>query len=124
MTRPISRPMHGLLTDYPYVALVALAPETVGFGGTPARLCRLLSGGILGSSLLTRAEWGLFRTMPYRAHLAADAAVGAFALAAPWLLGFSADRSARTTFLVMGAFGLAAGLLSQPDEMPGSRGRR
>ena len=26
MTKPISRPMHGLLTDYPYVLIVGTAP--------------------------------------------------------------------------------------------------
>lgn len=59
----------------------------------------------------------MFRIMPYKAHLAADTAVGLFALAAPWLFGFSHNERARNAFLVMGAFGIAAGSLSQPEEM-------
>jgi hypothetical protein len=56
--------------------------------------------------------------MPYKAHLAIDTLGGLTALTAPWLFGFAKNRKARNTFLVMGVFGLIAGLLSQPDEMP------
>ena len=56
--------------------------------------------------------------IPYKGHLAIDAALGAFALAAPWVFGFAGHRRARNTFLAMGMAGLSAGLLSQPSEMP------
>jgi hypothetical protein len=39
-------------------------------------------------------------------------------LSAPWLFGFAKDRKARNTFLAAGLFGLLAGLLSKPEEMP------
>lgn len=118
MTKPISRPAHGF-TDYPYVAAVSSAPTLFGFEDEPnaAMLCRVLSSGILVSSILTRAEWGFVRVMPYRAHLALDTLGGVMGLAAPWLFGFSENKRARNTFLVMGAFGLMAGLLSEPEEM-------
>lgn len=120
MTKPISRQMHGLITDYPYVALVGSAPETVGFTDekTAVALCRTLAGGILISSLLTRAEWGLVPAISFKAHLALDVANGLFAASAPYLFGFSENKRARNFFLVAGAFGIAAGLLSQPKEMP------
>ena len=119
MSKPISRPMHGLLTDYPYVALVSSAPSLVGFKNEPAAaiLCRILSGTILISSFLTRAEWGVARVMPYKWHLILDTLGGLTALAAPWVLGFSGNARARNTFLAMGVFGLIAGNLSRPDEM-------
>ena len=60
MTKPISRPWHGL-TDYNYIALVSAAPTLFGFAGNP---------------------------------------------------------KARNAFLAFGVFGLMAGTLSQPDEMP------
>ena len=73
------------------------------------------------SSLLTRAEWGAVQVMPYRAHhrahLVVDAALDAFALAAPWRFGFAGDRRARNTSLAMGAAGLSAGLPSCLNEM-------
>ncbi len=111
--------MHGLVTDYPYVALVSTAPETVGFKNekTAATLRRALAGGILVGSLLTRAEWGAVSVLPYKAHLAFDVANGLFAASAPWLFGFARNKRARNTFLIAGAFGIAAGLLSQTNEM-------
>lgn len=119
MDKPLTRQMHGLVTDYPYVALVSTAPETVGFRDekTAALLCRALSGGILLSSLLTRAEWGLVPAFSFKTHLALDVANGAFALAAPWLFGFADNKRARNTFLAMGAIGIFAGTMSEPREM-------
>ena len=119
MKRLISRRQHAA-TDYSYIPLVSLAPVLAGFKDdeTATRLCRIASGVVAVSTLLTRAEWGTFRVMPYRAHLAIDAAVGAFSSAAPWLFGFAGDARARHTVLAMGAMGLTAGLMSRPDEMP------
>jgi len=117
--KPISRPLHGLITDYPYIALVSSAPDLVGFKEekVASLLCRLLSGTIMLSSFLTRAEWGIAKVMPYKAHLVLDTFGGVTALVAPWAFGFSKNTKARNTFLVMGIFGLIAGLLSQPEEM-------
>ena len=120
MTKPISRKMHGLITDYPYVALVSTAPETVGFKDdkTATALCRTLAGGVLTSSLLTRAEWGAVPVISFKTHLFLDVANSLLAASAPWLFGFAGNKRARNFFLVAGAFGIAAGLLSQPQEMP------
>lgn len=109
----ISRPMHGF-ADYAYVPAVAAAPALFGFAHnpTPARLCRIISAGVLAATVTTRAEWGVFKLMPYKAHLALDFAAGLGAMAMPWLAGFSRDRRARNTFLVIGAVSVSAGLLS------------
>lgn len=74
MTKPITCPMHRLLTDYPYIALVSSAPELVGFQDekTASLLCRVLSGMIMASSFLTRVEWDIARVMPYKWHLVLD----------------------------------------------------
>ena len=119
MEKPISRPAHGF-TDYSYVPIVAAAPWLVSFTDQPTAvgLTRVLSGSILATSLLTRAEWGLVKVIPFRTHLVADTAVGLFALGAPWLFGFASHTKARTTFLVAGVFGILAGVLSKPEEMP------
>ena len=119
MNKPISRVWHGILTDYPYIATVSSAPKLFGFQDEPAAamLCRVLSGTILLSSFLTRAEWGWARVMPYKWHLILDTLGGVTALTAPWALGFSGNARARNTFIAMGIFGLIAGLLSQPEEM-------
>ncbi|GAB2524172.1 SPW repeat domain-containing protein [Spirosoma aerophilum] len=116
MEQPISRKQHGI-ADYGYIPLVAAAPSLVGFENEPTatRLARIISGGVLASSLLTRYEWGVWKVIPFNAHLAADAAVSAFSLASPWLLGFSKNKRARNTFLAIGLFGTVVGLLTRPD---------
>ncbi|MGI4833254.1 MAG: SPW repeat domain-containing protein [Janthinobacterium lividum] len=119
MLQFISRRQHAF-TDYSYVPLVAAAPDLVGFTEekTATTLCHVLSTSILVSSLFTRAEWGPIRVIPYKAHLALDTLGGLTALTAPWVFGFAQHKKARNTFLVMGVFGLIAGLLSKPEEMP------
>ena len=118
--RPISRRGHAA-TDYSYVPTVMAAPSVVGFEDVPvaARLARTYAGIIAASTFFTRAEWGVVPVMPYRYHVAIDAAVGAAALASPWVFGFERHERARNTFVVMGLVGLAVGLLSEPaEEMP------
>ena len=63
MEQPIGRKAHGF-TDYSYIPLVSTAPKTMGFEDEPAAvlMTKVLSGGILASSLVTRAEWGLFNS--------------------------------------------------------------
>ncbi|MCK8493833.1 MULTISPECIES: SPW repeat domain-containing protein [Spirosoma] len=119
MEKPITRKQHGF-TDYSYIPLVAAAPVLASFENEPTAvtLTRVLSGSILASSLFTRAEWGLVKALPFKAHLAADTAVGVLAASAPWLFGFANNTRARNTFLAIGAFGIMAGLLSKPEEMP------
>jgi len=110
---------HGF-TDYTYIPLVSSAPYLVGFADnkTATTLCYVLSSTILASSLVTRAEWGVFKVLPYKAHLVLDMLGGLTALTAPWLFGFAKDRKARHTSVAAGIFGLLARLLSRPEEMP------
>ena len=119
MNKPITRREHGF-TDYSYIPLVAAAPHLVGYqdNKTATTMSYVLSSGILTSSLLTRAEWGAFKVIPYKVHLVLDVVGGLTALSAPWLFGFAKNRKARNTFIAAGLFGLMAGLLSKPEEMP------
>ncbi len=126
MAKPISRPLHGLLTDYPYVLIVGTAPFWLGLArsSTPTTLCFVLAGLILLTSLVTRAEWGLVRVLPYKLHLAGDVLVGLFSLLSPFLFGFADNPTARNAFIVFGLFGIMAGTLSQSNEMSTSAGSR
>ncbi len=116
--QPITRQMHGV-ADLTYIPTVAAAPEMVGFTEekTAVTLCRILSGGLLLSGLMTRAEWGAMRIIPFKAHLAVDVAAGLFTLGAPWLFNFSQNTKARNTFIGMGLTSIMAAGLSQPVEM-------
>ncbi len=124
MDQPISRREHAV-TDYSYIPTVASAPELFGFAEdeVPARLARAFAGTIMVSTFFTRAEWGVVRVMPYKAHVAIDFAVGVAALAAPWAFGFADNRRARNTFVAMGVTGIMVGLLSRPEEMRDGDGR-
>jgi hypothetical protein len=119
MRQPISRKRHGV-ADYTYVPMVMAAPNLAHFARdtTPARLSRGFAAASLANTLFTRAEWGVVKVLPYKAHLAIDAVTGVAALAAPWVFGFSNDRRARNTFLAMGVTALVVTLLSRPEEMP------
>lgn len=119
MKKPISRKAHGI-ADLAYTPLTAFAPELLNFkhDRKATILARIMGGAMLGSALLTRSEWGLFKVFPFKAHLAADAGLGAFSLAAPWLLKFSKNTSARNAFLFVGLSSLIiGGLLTQRREM-------
>ncbi|MCC3156758.1 hypothetical protein LJ737_05880 [Hymenobacter sp. 15J16-1T3B] len=119
MNQPISRQAHGL-ADLTYIPTVAAAPKLFGFEEekTAVATCYALSGMALMSGLMTRAEWGVFKVLPFKAHIALDFVNSVTALAAPWLFGFAHNEKARNAFLAMGAVGLTAGLLTRPEEMP------
>lgn len=118
MDKPISRPLHGV-AEVTYIPAVALAPKLGGFEDdeTATMLCRAIAGMGLVSSLLTRAEWGVVRVVPFKVHLALDAVTGLLALSAPKLFGFSNNTRARNAFILMGLTALVVSALTQPDEM-------
>lgn len=119
MSKPISRPFHGVL-DYGYAAAIAASPNLLGFTDQPTAtvLMRVLGGAVLVTSLCTRYELGLIRVLPFKMHLGADALAGFFSLAAPFLFGFASNERARNTFLAFGVLALVVAALTQPDEMP------
>jgi hypothetical protein len=116
--QPITRQAHGAI-DYAYANVVAVLPELAGFENEKkaAAVCRILAGGALTYSLLTKAEWGAVKLIPFKKHLMLDTSASIFAIAAPWLLGFAANKRARNSVWAIGLAGLAASLLTQPSEM-------
>lgn len=118
MEKPISRQAHGAI-DYAYAALVPFLPEIASYKKvkSAALLSRMLGGGALAYSALTKAEWGLYKVLPFKAHLAVDLSVSLFAIASPWLLGFSGNKQARNALVAVGVSGLMASLLTENEEM-------
>ena len=88
----ISRRTHGVL-DYVVGVLLILAPRIFGFNtdGAEARIPVILGWATIAYSLLTNYELGVFKALPFRAHLALDLISGIFLAVSPWLFGF-ADR--------------------------------
>ncbi len=115
---PITRQQHGAI-DYAYGAVVAFLPELVKSNNakTPTTLCRTLATGAFAYTLLTKAEWGVAKVLPFKTHLLIDFATSLFATGAPWLLGFSGNAKARNTLIGIGLAGLTASLLTQREEM-------
>lgn len=113
MSTGIKRSQHGI-ADFAYAPLVWMAPRIAGFQYLyEANIaCKAAAAGALTYALLTDAEWGVAKLIPYKAHLAIDFAIGAASFAAPWVLGVQRHKGARNTFLLMGAVSLVVGILS------------
>ena len=118
MNQPISRQQHGI-ADYMFAPLVASAPESIGFTEekTAVTLCRVLGAGALAYTVFTKAEWGLVKVLPFKAHLVIEAAASLFTLSAPWVFGFAHNTKARNAFLAFGATSATIGALTRPEEM-------
>lgn len=112
MRQPLTPAAHGV-ADYLSAAAFAAAPSALGFGGRAATLARSLGAGYAGMSLATDYPLGVVRTIPFPAHWTADAALAPALAAAPWLLGFAADRRARGFFLAMAAVSAVVTALTQ-----------
>lgn len=118
MEQPISRQMHGI-ADYAYASLMFTAPQIVKFEDEEKakRVCQVVGAGVMVATMLTKAEWGLAKVIPFKTHLFLDVAVSLFSLAAPWIFGFANNAKARNTFLAMGTVGAVVTSLTKPEEM-------
>lgn len=88
----MNRRTHGFL-DYIVGIVLILAPKIFGFdnGGIEARLPVILGVSTILYSLLTNYELGLFKLLPFKAHLGLDVMSGILLALSPWLFQFS-DR--------------------------------
>ena len=98
--KPISPTMHGVL-DYATSALVAAAPRAWDFPRNACVACDALAAGYTALSGVTDYPLSATRLVPFKAHGAAEVAIGALLPAAPWLLGFSEHKAARNFFLAL-----------------------
>jgi hypothetical protein len=114
--RPIDSTLHGV-TDYSVGATLMTAfPRLAGIEGTPAAGQVRAAGAFHAAySTLTNYPLGLVKLIPYRAHLAIDAA-GALALAAtPFVTGqFRKGRSQWVPHMALAAFELGSLVMSDP----------
>lgn len=120
MARPISRQMHGIIGDIPSILFVGASPYLFNFQNNQNAVTAtwIVAGMTLLTTLFTRFELGLFRILPFKAHLMMDAVVSLFAIASPWLLGFSDQETPRNLMIGVGVFYLVVTMLSRPEEMP------
>jgi hypothetical protein len=112
----IDSTLHGF-TDYTVGAtLTTIFPKLAGIEGTrSATQIRITGAGHAAYSALTDYPLGIVKLIPYKAHLALDAA-GALALAAtPFVTGqYKRGRSQWVPHVALCAFELASLALSDP----------
>lgn len=108
----ISTRTHGFL-DYGVGLFLIAVPWLFGFAndGPETRIFVILGLGALVYSLFTRYELGLFKVIPFRAHLVLDLMSGLLLAASPWLFDF-ADR-VYVPHLIFGFVEIGAALMTQ-----------
>ena len=116
MTR-ISTRTHGVLDFVTAGTLVAL-PRMLGWGERLTNTLTTVALGTLGYSLLTNYEFGLFRVLPMRAHLAIDAVSGAALCSAPAMFP-EEDASTHAALVALGLFEVGASILTQREPFQG-----
>ena len=98
--KPITPRLHGVL-DYSTVAACVALPRLVGVHRNARLLFDSLAAGYGALSMATRYPLGVKPVVSFRAHGATEIAIGAVLPAAPFLLGFAHDRTARNLCLAL-----------------------
>jgi hypothetical protein len=120
---PISPRVHGTL-DYLLAAALIVVPLAVHFHDDTATVLMLVLGGA-ATVLAIGTNWstGIIRILPPVLHGVADIAATIVLIIAPFVLGFTDDTVATVLYVVIGAGGLGATLLTrfESDLMPAAR---
>jgi hypothetical protein len=120
---PISPRVHGTL-DYLLAAALIAVPLAVDFHDDTATVLMLVLGGA-ATLLAIGTNWstGIIRILPPVVHGVADVAATIVLIIAPFVLGFTDDTVATVLYVVIGAGGLGATLLTrfESDLMPAAR---
>ena len=113
--KPITPRVHGML-DYTTSAAVAAVPYAFDFPKPARRLFESLAVGYTGLSAMTDYPLSVRRTVPFKAHGAAELAIAAALPAMPWLLGFAEHRAARNLCFGLAAMTVVVAALTDWDE--------
>src|SRR4051794_26947636 len=120
---PISPRVHGML-DYLLAAALIAVPLAVPFHDDTGTVVMLVLGGP-ATLLAIGTNWstGLVRILPPVVHGVADIAAAIALIIAPFVLGFSDHTVATVLYVVIGAGGLGATLLTrfESDLRPAGR---
>lgn len=90
MPRFVTKEIHAYL-DYPVAFALIGLPFLIGLGGSNSlalHISPIVGIAALVLTIFTNHHLGLFRVLPYRFHMAVDAAVGVLFLLLPFMLGF------------------------------------
>lgn len=94
---------HGVI-DYAWAGTMMAAPWLFGFSrNRKATTNAVVSGaGILALSLMTKYPLGAVKVVSFPTHGVIETVAGVATAAAPWLMGFRRNRSAKWTHLLSG----------------------
>ncbi len=115
--RVIPTGVHGVL-DYVASGTNLVFPGLLGLHDAPwaALVPRIDGVAGAGYSLITDYELGAFKVLPMPAHLAFDAAKGAFMASSPWLFGFARNGTRYwLPHVLMGAADVMAAVATRTD---------
>jgi len=100
----VLKPLPHAVIDYAWAGTMMAAPWLFGFSrNRKATTNAVLSGaGILALSLMTRYPLGAVKLVSFPTHGVVETVAGAMTATAPWLMGFSRNRSAKLTHLLSG----------------------
>ena len=118
MRKPIPTTVHGVL-DYMTAGLMFALPRVLGWGQCATRVMDIAGSGAVAYSLLTKYELGLVKVLPMKGHLALDAISGAALIGAAALMD-EEDPDVLATIAGVGAFEIAAALMSQSTPWHGA----
>ncbi|HKO26618.1 MAG TPA: hypothetical protein VJU80_04105 [Solirubrobacteraceae bacterium] len=114
MSRGILPPViHGVL-DYPLAAVLIVLPLVLSFQDTAAKWIAFAFG--LGAAVLavgTAWPTGIVRIIPPLLHGYADITVTVALIVLPFIVGFSSHTTALVFYLVVGAGGLGATVVTR-----------
>lgn len=123
MKKPITPFAHGVL-DYLTVGTVAAAPTLMDFPDAAANACYALAGVYAGTSMMTDYPLAVKRAIPFKAHGAAEIAIGALLPALPFVLGFASNARARNFFLALTAVTAVTAAMTDWDRKSEKTARR
>src|SRR4051812_11544014 len=115
MPKPISARTHGMI-DYGTAATVAAAPALLNVPKPARNLFEGLAAGYAGLSAVTDYPLSVRRTVPFKAHGAAELAIGALLPVMPWLLGFADNKAARNICFALTGLTLVVSALTNWEE--------
>jgi hypothetical protein len=111
MRKPIKPKVHGII-DYTTSSAVAMAPRLLNMPKRAAALCYGLAGGYTALSMLTRYPAGAKKVVPFKAHGATEAIIGAALPFMPHLMHFEKKKRARNFFYGLTAMTAAVALMT------------
>ena len=123
MKKPITPFAHGVV-DYATSAALVAAPKLMRLDRRAAAAAYALAGGYTALSMLTDYPLSVKQVVPFKAHGAAEGAIGALLPALPFALGFASQHRARNLFFGPTALTAVVSLLTDWDKRSERQSRR